>query len=425
LTLHLLCGLVLHVILDYCAPARATGREAGAKGLYPELALLGFSRNYSPATVETVARAAVLYPSFEIARQQLQQQGIRLDIKTVRGITHQLGQELLTKRTRDLLAWRAGHLASTGELAGKRVGVAFDGGRTRLRERRRRQIGRGKNKRRRRRYHAAWREPTLLVIFELNEQGRMKAGTEAFIDGTFEGADALMELAAMHLHRLGAAQAQEVVFLADGAPWIWNRMPWIVQTLGLAKSRVSYVLDWCHAVHHVGLATADLKVSEEARQRIFRRLRKRLRAGRCDLVVAELRERAGRRRHGSEVWRVIDYLEGHAHHMDYKALRAAGRPMGSGAIESAIRRVINQRLKGNGIMWLQECAEGMIGLRAAALTGRWNQTIADVRASMATSRRLGWHWSPPDIVSSLKLPPSTSPGEPQVVPPQVLPARAA
>ena len=40
-----------------------------------------------------------------------------------------------------------------------------------------------------------------------------------------------------------------------------------------------------------------------------------------------------------------------------------GLPMGSGAIESAIRRVINLRLKGNSIFWAEENAEGMLQFR--------------------------------------------------------------
>jgi len=414
LKLRLLCGLVLHVIVDYCAPARL-GAAAGARGMYPELAMLGFSRGYSPALIDQTARAAVLYPSFEIARRQLARRGIDLDIKTVQGMTHRLGRERLTLRTRQLEAWRAGTLPSTGEFAGKRVGVAADGGRARIREERRRQKGRGKNKKRRRRYKAEWREPKILTIFELDEKGRMKAGTEAFIDGTFEGPDAMMELLAMNLYRLGAHEAKEIVFLSDGAPWIWNRWPWIERVLGLDPSRLTYVLDWCHAVHHVGLAVADLGGRHEGRWRIFRRLRRHLRAGRVDLVLTELRDRGGRRREGAEIWRVIDYLDRHRAHMDYKALRETGRPMGSGAIESAVRRVINQRLKGNGTVWLKENAEGMIGLRAAALTGRWDQMLEDVRATMATSRRLDWQWSSPNMPAELN-PEATEPTETAKVP---------
>ena len=94
--------------------------------------------------------------------------------------------------------------------------------------------------------------------------------------------------------------------------------------------------------------------------------------------------------------------------------------MGSGAIESAIRRVINQRLKGNGIMWLQENAEAMLVLRAAALTDRWEESLQHVRSSMASNRRIAWHWVAPDMpkelidVKQLKPPPNLRPQTAQI-----------
>ena len=58
----------------------------------------------------------------------------------------------------------------------------------------------------------------------MDEHGRMKKGTRPIIDGTFRGPDEIMEVLAMRLHQLGAAQAQVVAFPADGAPWIWERL---------------------------------------------------------------------------------------------------------------------------------------------------------------------------------------------------------
>ena len=76
-------------------------------------------------------------------------------------------------------------------------------------------------------------------------------------------------------------------------------------------------------------------------------------------------------------------------------------PLGSGAVESAIRRVINLRLKGNGIYWREENAEAMLVLRAAALTGRWQETMERTQVAMARDRRRDWQWEAPDIVAEL------------------------
>lgn len=55
-----------------------------------------------------------------------------------------------------------------------------------------------------------------------------------------------------------------------------------------------------------------------------------------------------------DVEREIGYLEKHAFvgHMAYADFRRCGLPLGSGAIESAFRRVANLRLKGKAMLWL-------------------------------------------------------------------------
>ena len=168
-------------------------------------------------------------------------------------IARQLGAAVLTSRNAELLRGRAGHLPPGSELAGG-VAAMVDGGRTCIRTVIRKQKGKGKGKKQRRRYKAERREPKLLIIFEIDEQGRMKKQTRPWIDGTFAGPDEAMELLAFHLHRLGAAAAEVVVFVADGAPWVWDRLDWVQQRVGLAAGQVVRVLDWCHAGHNLSLA---------------------------------------------------------------------------------------------------------------------------------------------------------------------------
>ena len=97
--------------------------------------------------------------------------------------------------------------------------------------------------------------------------------------------------------------------------------------------------------------------------------------------------------------------------------------MGSGAVESVIRRVVNQRLKGNGIMWLKENAEAMLVLRAAAITDRWEELLQHVRTAMATDRRLDWHWPAPDMPTELEGPEPLKPPDDPHAPPSQTPVK--
>jgi len=63
---------------------------------------------------------------------------------------------------------------------------------------------------------------------------------------------------------------------------------------------------------------------------------------------------------------------GNKKRMNYKEVCELKLPIGSGAVESAIRRVINLRLKGASIYWLEEMAEAMLMLRSYYKAGRWN-----------------------------------------------------
>lgn len=368
------------------------------------MAVLGFSEGSSPALVSCVARQCALLPSYECARQELAARGTPLDIKVVHRIARQLGAEVLTARTRDLLRWRAGQLPPGQALAGKRVAAQTDGGRMRLRRVTRKQKGRGKKKKQRRRYKAEWREPKLLIIYEVDEQGRRKAGTKPWIDATFGGPDEAMELLAFHLHRLGAGAAAVVTFVSDGAPWIWERLDWVQQRVGLTAAQVRRVLDWCHALHNVSLALEALGLAEAERRRLYLKMRRWLRRGWPGLVVRELEKRGAARGWPEALTQPLGYVTKHmeAGHLAYAQFRQQGLPLGSGAVESAIRRVINLRLKGPGRMWLGDNAEGALVLRAAALTERWEETLAWVRAEMGKDRQLGWAWQSPDMLAELK-----------------------
>jgi hypothetical protein len=379
---------VLWVATLYCAPAARTGKQRGREGVYPELGVLGIQEGKSPALVREVGRQVALLPSYAIAREELARRGVELDIKEIYGIGKYAGAAALAYRRRLLEQYRAGLLPVGSEWAGKRLGVFVDGGRTKIRKRTKRQKGKGKHKTQRRRYRTDWREPKLLIIVELDKRGRMVPGSRAVLDGTFEGPDELMELLAMYLHLFGAASAELVCLGADGAPWVWERWDWVMKRVGIKAKRVTKTLDWCHAVHHISLALEHVVHDKDLRRRLFKKLRKWLKQGDWWEVVLELAQLATDLPSGHAVWTELSFLERHGEdgHLNYGRFRRRGVPLGSGAIESAIRRVINLRLKGNSISWYEENAEAMLLLRCLVLSNRWDEAFIQISASVASDR---------------------------------------
>jgi HAMP domain-containing protein len=400
---RLLGGLAITVMTLYCSPRGRTGKGRGREGagLYPELAAYRISEGSSPNVQAEVGRQVALLP-IEQARAELARHGLESDEKAVRRIAHELGAQMLATRTRDLLRFRRGELPAGEEFRGKRIAAALDGGRVRVRTVIKEVRIAGKVKRQP--FKVEWREPKLLIIFETDAKGRMAKGCRPIIDGTLRGPDALIELLAFHLHRLGAAAAQVVTLTADGAPWIWARLDWVVAEVGLEPARVVEVLDWCHAVHHLSLALQASGLPEEERTERYARLRRSLKKGRSDAVIEELEGLAAGQPEGAAVWREIGYLIRHseAGRLRYDCFRCRGVPLGSGAIESTIRRVLNLRLKGTSLFWEESNAEAVIQLRAAVLSGRWEERLERTREAMTKDRRTDWDWEPPECLAELK-----------------------
>jgi hypothetical protein len=387
----------------YCSPRGRTGQGRGVEGtgLYPELAAYRISEGSSPNVQSEVGRRVGLLP-IEQARLELARQGLELDEKAVRRIAGELGAQILTTRTRDLRRFRLGEFPAGQEYAGKNVAVGIDGGRVRVRTLVK--TIRVSGKRKRKKFRVDWREPKVVILFELDKKGRMVRGSRPVIDGTLQGPDALIELVAFHLHRMGAAEAHRVTFVADGAPWIWKRLDWVIAQAKLDPNRVVEGLDWCHAVHHLSVALAALPLTESQRKGLYQRLRGLLKAGQSREVIGELKVLAVNEAEDSAMWREIRYLTKHsdAGRLRYQSFRRRGVPMGSGAIESTIRRVINLRLKGNGIYWTEENAEAVFQLRAAVVSGRWEEILEQTRSAMAKDRRTDWRWKPLECLAELK-----------------------
>jgi hypothetical protein len=94
------------------------------------------------------------------------------------------------------------------------------------------------------------------------------------------------------------------------------------------------------------------------------------------LLAAVLREsdwpprRAGL---AEKVEEVVGYLERHAHRMEYPEYLAEGWCVGSGAVESACKTVVGQRLKLAGMRWGEDGADALCHLRALYRSekGQW------------------------------------------------------
>ena len=92
----------------------------------------------------------------------------------------------------------------------------------------------------------------------------------------------------------------------------------------------------------------------------------------------------------------IEYLRKHGEsgRLSFVRFRKLGIPLGSGSIESSIRRVVNNRMKSNGMFWLAENAETMLQLRCQVMGGRWDESVAAMRNMNRKTSHGDWRWTP-------------------------------
>lgn len=166
--------------------------------------------------------------------------------------------------------------------------------------------------------------------------------------------------------RRGLAQADTVIYLGDGAAWVWE----------VARScfpQAVQILDYYHASEHVGALAQAVYADADCAQNWAVRWRALLYDSELEVLLAEAR--AGTDAPLSEAAQgELAYLERNRERMDYRRYRQAGWFIGSGVVEAGCKRVIGQRLKESGMFWTEAGATAVLSLRCALLSAHgWEQ----------------------------------------------------
>ncbi len=169
-----------------------------------------------------------------------------------------------------------------------------------------------------------------------------------------------------------ADRAQRLVFLGDGAPWIWN----------LAQTHFPHaiqIVDWYHAEEHLEKVAREAFPSDlQQRQIWLENAKQALWDGCVEEVIEACRSLST---YCSQAAKDALYFSEHAERMRYDRFRQQGLMIGSGVIESGCKQIVTQRLKLPGAQWRVEGAIHTAKARAAWLSGQW-QTLYQKRASL-------------------------------------------
>lgn len=158
-------------------------------------------------------------------------------------------------------------------------------------------------------------------------------------------------------YRRGMGRAEEIVFIADGAAWIWE----IVRTCFIGAVEI---LDYYHA-HEYLVEIIDLlygKNTEQGKQQI-ENWKDLLFEDRVSDVIAAARVLAAdlgaSEKENADA--KINYFENNQTRMLYGTYKRKGYFYGSGVVEAGCKSVIGKRTKQSGMFWSEKGAEDVLG----------------------------------------------------------------
>jgi hypothetical protein len=158
---------------------------------------LGIAGRSTPALRLLVSRAVCEANSVASARELLASGGVDIDHKAALRLTYMITDDALRARKQAMRVTTQGNDA--GPFAGRRVVAAIDGGRLQVRTR----VAGRPRKGGRKRFITEWREPKIVTIYVLGDDGKRDRSVASVIDGTLGNADDAFELLTYHLLRLG------------------------------------------------------------------------------------------------------------------------------------------------------------------------------------------------------------------------------
>ena len=325
-------------------------------GRFPLDEAWGLVDSYSPGVTRWMCRAAALSGSYQAASQDLlTYAALEIDARQI--------QRMITQMAPRITQWREAQGPVFNPVAGDIFCVGADG--TGAPMRRKELRGRkGKNGR------ARTREVKVGTIFTHRQPDKPDQRPERDYDSTTYIADILTanefgsRLRAEALRR-GIAKAKVIVFLGDGAVWVWK------------LARINFptavcILDYYHACEHLTLLTQALfgEGSALAKKR-YRQWRKALLKDKIAQIISQARAQLPARPQTRRLAKKqIAYFERNKARMFYQTFRQSGYFIGSGVVEAGCKTVVGQRLKLSGMLWSRKGASDLLTVRCALLS-RW------------------------------------------------------
>jgi hypothetical protein len=165
---------------------------------------------------------------------------------------------------------------------------------------------------------------------------------------------------------VGADRARLLVFICDGAVWIWNL---IAQYFPNAIQ----IVDWYHAADRLKRIAEEAFPNLDERHDWLVQITEDLWQGRVELVIEACRPLAKISKWAQQS---LTYYGNNMERMRYDQFRTSNFLIGSGIIESGCKQIVTQRLKLPGAQWNLDGAILTAKARTAWMSGEWQKLVS-------------------------------------------------
>lgn len=157
-----------------------------------------------------------------------------------------------------------------------------------------------------------------------------------------------------------------LVFVSDGATWIKN---WIEDAFPKAVS----ILDYYHVCEHLHKFSSSIFSDKVIEKKWTDKQKEWLLKGKVKIVISNIKRIGKNTEQANEL---IGYYSNNKNRMNYQEYVKIGCGIiGSGAIESAHRTLVQKRMKQSGQRWSWKGAQHMLNLRVVRKNNDWNKII--------------------------------------------------
>jgi hypothetical protein len=234
--------------------------------------------------------------------------------------------------------------------------------------------------------HGVWAEVRTLVVGEVQVLEKKSGETEvrtrklSYFSRKMS-AQEFQRQALVEIQRRGVENAEELAAVMDGADWEQG-------LIDFHCPQATRILDFAHATEHLNAIGEALygEHTPESQAWLSERTH-RLKYNGPTALLHELTKLHRKHPDSQVIASHLAYLKKREAQMQYPTFLAQGWPIGSGAVESANKLVVQARLKGAGMHWADEHVNSMLALRNILCSGRWREDWPKIELQLRQQAR--------------------------------------